>query len=83
MEQLTQGQSLSNHDDSLQSVSDLLGGLPLAIAQMAHIMVDLRLTSYREFLQFYEREGAKKLHTMEGEEQRFGDLGYNRTLATV
>ena len=83
MEQLTQGQSLSNHDDSLQTVSDLLGGLPLAIAQMAHIMVDLRLTSYREFLEFYKREGAKKLYTMEGEEQRFGDLGYNRTLATV
>ncbi|KAL9628452.1 MAG: hypothetical protein Q9164_007271 [Protoblastenia rupestris] len=83
MEQLTQEQSLSNHDNSLQSVSELLGGLPLAIAQMAHIMVDLRLTSYREFLDFYNREGARTLYTMEGEEQRFGDLGYNRTLATV
>lgn len=83
MEQLTEEQPLVNRDNSLENVSEFLGGLPLAITQMAGIMIDLRLTSYGEFLEFYQREGAKRLYKLQGEEQPFRDLGYKRTIATV
>lgn len=83
MKKLTVENPLSNLNNSLEDVCVLLGGLPLAIAQMAGIMVDLRLSSYEEFIRFYNDAGTKQLYKMQDEDQTLEKLGYNRTLATV
>ena len=87
MQELTKANPLHNtvHNgrDSLGDVTELLGGLPLAIAQMAGIIADLRLSSYDEFIKLYKEAGAKTLYRYQDKENRLGKLGYNRMLSTV
>lgn len=78
MQSLTHGPA-DARDKSLDTIVRNLGGLPLAITQMAGIMIDLRM-SYSEFLNFSQRVEVDKLHMTVGD--NFGH-GYKWSLATV
>ena len=80
MERLTKAQEPFGQNNSLNQVSKLLGGLPLAISQMAGIIVEYRISSYNAFLKLYNEAGAKQLHKLGMNSTK---TGYIRNLSTV
>ncbi|KAL3426806.1 tetratricopeptide repeat domain-containing protein [Phlyctema vagabunda] len=75
------GRELSEvNKDSLLSVSKRLGGLPLALTQMASIIV-MKQLSFKQFLDSYnEREGQRELLQFQIE---LKSLSYQHTVASV
>jgi NB-ARC domain len=51
--------------EALSAIADKLGGLPLAITHMASVIRNLRMESYSEFIEGYEKQGIKWLQRMQ------------------
>lgn len=63
LQKLTRKMAGISQQQALSAITGHLGGLALAIDQMAAVIRDLRL-SYLEFLKLYEKEGIGRLQVM-------------------
>lgn len=79
MQSLTHMKADASQRAALSAIADKLGGLPLAISQMASVIRRLRM-SYNAFLKFYETEGIEQLQKKQSTST---DSEKARSLATV
>jgi hypothetical protein len=64
LQKLTRLKTVESQQQALSAVSEKLGGLPLAISQMAGVIRSSRMT-YSNFLEFWDKEGIAQLEQMQ------------------